>query len=81
MITEGDSNIGKRLEIFKKQRAKVEKQIEELTQTLRVLEYKCWYYEIAKEKGSVDPVENMNIEDMPEKYGQVKEKLNSLKLK
>jgi hypothetical protein len=47
-LIEGDSTIDKRLEMFKKQKAAVEKQIEELKETLKLLEYKCWYYETAK---------------------------------
>ena len=81
MITEGDSSIGERLDIFEKQRAKVERQIKELNQIREVLEYKCWYYETAKEIGSVDAVENMKTEDMPDKYARIKEKLSGLKLK
>ncbi len=81
MIAEGDSSIGERLVIFEKQRAKVERQIKELNQIREVLEYKCWYYETAKEIGSVDAVENMKTEDMPDKYARIKEKLSGLKLK
>lgn len=81
LITEGDSSIGERLNIFQKQRAKVEKQIKELTQIHKILEYKCWYYKTAKETGSVNVVNNMKTEDMPEKYVEIKEKLNNLKLK
>ena len=81
MIAEGDSSIGERLDIFEKQRAKVERQIKELNQIREVLEYKCWYYETAKEIGSVDAVENMKTEDMPDKYARIKEKLSGLKLK
>ena len=81
MIAEGDSSIGERLDIFEKQRAKVERQIKELNQIREVLEYKCWYYETAEEIGSVDAVENMKTEDMPDKYARIKEKLSGLKLK
>mgnify|MGYP003611175591 FL=1 len=81
MIAEGDSSIGERLDIFEKQRVKVERQIKELNQIREVLEYKCWYYETAEEIGSVDAVENMKTEDMPDKYARIKEKLSGLKLK
>ena len=81
MIAEGDSSIGERLDIFEKQRAKVERQIKELNQIREVLEYKCWYYETAEEIGSVDAVENMKTEDMPDKYARINEKLSGLKLK
>ena len=81
MIAEGDSSSGERLDIFEKQRVKVERQIKELNQIREVLEYKCWYYETAKEIGSVDAVENMKTEDMPDKYARIKEKLSGLKLK
>ena len=48
MSLKGDETINERLELFIKQREEVLKQIEELRQTLSILDYKCWYYETAK---------------------------------
>ena len=43
LTMEGDSTIDQRLEMFRKQKEAVEKQIAELQKTLELLEYKCWY--------------------------------------
>lgn len=48
LAMEGDATIHQRLEIFKKQKENVEKQITQLQETLEVLKYKCWYYETSK---------------------------------
>lgn len=62
---EGDSTISERLEIIKRQKAAVLEQIEKLKETLSVLEYKQWYYETAKEKGTC---KDMDKEKVPEKF-------------
>lgn len=79
MTLQGNETIDKRLEMFQKQREKVIKQMKELEETLDTLEYKCWYYETAKEKGSVDAVKNIHDEEIPEKLRTVKETLERMR--
>ncbi|MEG6613500.1 MerR family transcriptional regulator [Pseudoclostridium thermosuccinogenes] len=75
LTMEGDSTIDQRLEMFRKQKEAVEKQIAELQKALELLEYKCWYYETAKNAGTCAVHNTMKIEDIPENIRPVKEKL------
>ena len=49
MSLKGDETIEERLQLFKEQRERVLEQMKELQETLDTLNYKCWYYEKAKE--------------------------------
>jgi len=66
--TEGDSKIEERLSIIKSQRDAVNKQMEELQKMLDMLNYKCWYYETAKEAGTCAVHDDMQIENVPQEY-------------
>lgn len=81
MTLKGDETIDERLKMFQKQREKVIKQMRELEKTLDALEYKCWFYEAAKEKGSVEAVKNIPDEEIPEKLRAVKENLERIRRK
>ena len=72
---QGDETIEQRLELFTTRREAVVKQIAELQQTLQLLNYKCWYYEVAKEAGTEDAVKNIPLEDIPEDIRLSKELL------
>lgn len=78
MTLQGDETIDERLAMFQKQKAKVLSQMEELQKTLDTIEYKCWYYETAKEKGSVEAVKNIPKNEIPEKLRAVKENLDRM---
>ncbi|EPI00518.1 transcriptional regulator, MerR family [Enterococcus faecalis 13-SD-W-01] len=75
---EGDSTIEERLNMFKERQAELEKQIAELQEVLKVVKYKSWYYETAKEAGSCSVHDAINTEKMPEDMLQVKNKLEEL---
>lgn len=80
LTQKGDETIEERLEMFKNQREKVMQQMKELQETLDVLDYKCWYYETAKEKGSTSAVKNLPNEEIPKSLHRAKEHLNSFPL-
>ncbi len=79
LTMEGDSTIGQRLEIFKKQKEAVEKQIAQLQETLDLLKYKCWYYETAKKAGTCAVLNTIKMEDIPEDIRPVKENLKKVR--
>ncbi len=81
MTLKGDETIGERLEMFEKQREKVLNQMEELKETLDILEYKCQYYKAAKEKGSMEAVKNLFDEKIPEKLRTAKADLEKISRK
>ncbi len=78
-IMEGDSTIDKRLDMFKKQKEAVEKQIAQLQEALELLKYKCWYYETAKNAGTCAVHNIIKLEDIPEDIRPVKEKLKKIR--
>lgn len=74
----GNETIQERLELFQKQREKVMAQIADLQNTLDILNYKCWYYETAKEAGTTSVPQNMSAEEIPEHLRAAKESLNRM---
>ncbi len=63
---EGDETIACRLDLIERQRAAVQQQIAQLQDTLKILDYKQWYYQTAKAAGTCDfEVMSAAIEAMP----------------
>lgn len=75
MAMQGDETIEPRLELIKKQREAVKAQMEELNQTLNTLDFKCWYYETAKEAGTTDVPRHMTLDQLPEQFREVRRRL------
>lgn len=71
---EGDSTIEQRLELIDRQRVAVLHQIEQLKETLAVLNYKHWYYETAKKFGTCEVVQNMSLDKIPEEFRSIRKK-------
>ncbi len=68
LMKQGDETIPARLALFEKRKAKLEEQIKELEDTKKVLEYKIWYYQKAKELGSVDKIKGMPLDSVPKQF-------------
>ena len=47
MTKRGDDSLEERLQLFEERKKDVERQMRELQETLDLLKYKCWYYEMA----------------------------------
>ncbi len=62
-----------RRELFLKQKADVEAEIERMNRVLDMLSYKCWYYEEAIREGNEERLQSMQPEDMPERIRQAYE--------
>jgi Predicted transcriptional regulators len=75
---EGDSTIEQRLDLIKKQQAAVETQIAELQETLEVVKYKRWRYEVSKAAGTTAIHDTMKTEDIPEEFRAIHEKVHAL---
>lgn len=78
MALKGDETIEERLEMFQKQKEKVINQMKELQNTLDTIEYKCWFYETARELGSVKAVANISYEEIPQNLRAVKENIERM---
>ena len=63
---EGDATLKKRRDMYYERREIVKKQMEELQNTMDVIEYKCWYYETACEAGTEAAPRNIPNEKMPD---------------
>ena len=75
MAERGDDSLEERLELFRTRRETVQKQIDDLKETLAILEFKCWYYEQAVQDGTEARVSAMTIEELPEEHRQAKQAL------
>lgn len=61
----GDETFERRRAMFCERREALLAQIEELRRTLDVVEYKCWYYQAAVERGTTEGIHDVPIEDLP----------------
>lgn len=75
---EGDSTIEQRLKLMQAQREVVRKQIAQMQETLAVLDYKCWYYETAKDAGTCAVHDTLSDKDVPDALRAAKEKTLTL---
>ena len=78
MAQRGDASLAERLALFTARREAVRGMIEELRETLAVLDFKCWYYGLAVSDGTEARVRSMTPAEVPEKYRAVREKMESL---
>lgn len=75
---EGDTTIHKRLDLIDRQRESVLMQIEQLHETLDMLNFKHWYYETAKKAGTCSIHETLSDEDIPKEFKKFTEKPKEL---
>ncbi|MFP7253465.1 MerR family transcriptional regulator [Terribacillus goriensis] len=60
--TDGDITLQQRFDMFMERKSVVEKQMEELKETMKLIEHKCFYYKTALEAGTEDIHKNDKIE-------------------
>lgn len=78
MAMQGDSTVDARLQMIRRQRETVRVQMARLQQTLDTLDYKCWFYETAKQAGTTDVPRSMPPEQVPEQYRAARAALRRL---
>ncbi len=78
LVRKGDETLNSRFEIFRRQREIVEKEIQQLNETLNILEYKCWYYKNSSEKGSEESVKKLPDDKIPEQFREIRKKLHHI---
>ncbi|UKI23170.1 MAG: MerR family transcriptional regulator [Anaerotruncus sp.] len=71
----GDETIDARLQMFLRRKQETEQQIKELQETLETIDYKIWFYETAKEKGTTKGHCSANAAMCRKKYREVKQRL------
>lgn len=70
---QGSETYQQRKELFLKQKANTEAEIEHLNRVLDMLKFKCWYYEQAIKDGNEERLSKLKPEDMPEEIRQAYE--------
>ncbi len=75
MAMQGDETIDDRLELITEQKKEVEAQLAALQKTLATLEFKEWYYTIAKEDGTTERVRNLSLDELPEQFRAIRKEL------
>lgn len=75
----GDETLEQRLEMIKKQKENITRQINELQEMSETLDYKLWYYETAVKAGTADIPRQMTDEEIPERFVNVRKKLKKSK--
>lgn len=79
MAMEGDASLTGRLELFQARRNAVKKQLEDMQETLALLEFKCWYYEQAILDGTEERVRGLTSDEVPEAFRDIREKMQNIK--
>lgn len=77
MAMQGDATIDARLDMMLRQRDAVQRQMQELAQTLETLEFKCWYYQTARAAGTTDVPRSMTDEQLPPQFRKVRKRLRA----
>lgn len=75
LVMKGDESIDARLELFRKRKAELEKQMADLQETMDTVNFKCWYYDTAKKAGTTDVPDNMTDNELPEDMRKIRAKL------
>ena len=77
LVLQGDESIDERLELFKKRKAELEKQMADLQETMDTVNFKCWYYETAKKAGTTAVPDNMSDDELPEDMRRIRARLRN----
>ena len=70
----GDSTIEERRRIVYNRHEAIDAQLEELLLARDFIEYKCWYYDVARESGTCATPRNMPYDELPERIQRIKSK-------
>lgn len=54
LYIQGNDTIHERLVLFEKQKANLQKQIDELNAMMKIVDYKCWYFKQAEKYHDID---------------------------
>lgn len=71
----GDETLEERLQLFLAQRKALEEKQAALEESLQIIQFKCWYYETAKQYGTVDVPKNMPLDELPQSLQATRRRL------
>ena len=72
MAERGDDSLRERLDLFRARREAVQQHLAETEEMLKLLEFKCWYYEQALRDGTEAKVRALPPDALPEPYRRIK---------
>lgn len=75
--TEGPSTYAQRKDLFERRREAVLEQVAKLEKTLAMLEFKCWYYDVALKDGNEDRLERMIPDKLPAREQELYDRAHS----
>ena len=78
MVQRGDASIEERLQLIKKQQAAMAEQMESLQKIMRILDYKVWYYQTAKEAGTTAVPRERDDDEVPAELREVRKQLRDM---
>lgn len=78
LVRLGSDTVAERRQLFEGRRRAVQEQIRTLQETLKILNFKCWFYETAEKLGSEEAALNLSLDEMPPQMRLVKEKIGRL---
>ncbi len=61
----------KRRDLYYERLEAVKQQLEQVQQAMKVIKFKCWYYDTALEKGTENAVLNLSPDEIPEELQNV----------
>lgn len=73
-VSEGNGSIEERREMFYARREATRQKIAELTTALELLDYKCWYYDVASETQDETVPRGMALDELPEDIARIARK-------
>lgn len=69
--SEGSSTYEKRLDLFKKQKEEVEREMRHMEKVLDMINFKCWYYKTAIKDGNEEHIKEMLPDALPEDIQEI----------
>ena len=78
MALQGDDTIALRLAMFQRQKQVLLAQMEQLQHTIDMVEYKCWFYETAKEAGTTETPQKMDVAQVPVRFRKIRQELRKI---
>ena len=74
LYLQGDATIEERRRIVYERRDAIDEQLTQLKLARDFIDYKCWFYDVARESGTCDTPRTMPDEDLPDRIKRIKAK-------
>ena len=79
LFMQGNDTIHERYLIFKEQKERLQKQIDELQEMMDIVDYKCWYFEEAEKRGDIDFYKSLPRDEVDERIWEFGKRVNDFR--